>query len=187
MGLCFGGLAEGGGLGGRWDCGFSKGGGWGKGLCMHSPALSLRRCLLLLLMTAACAVLPGCVTALLLAGSTDISKDARFAPVLGRELRTQVEMRLYEPENGCPDDMRGMYDLTNVRGGAEDRVATVPAGHAVRFDRAVRWRGLDGGTTEYLYGAVTIRGRSYPVHYYLGCGAYPESWRRMYGVFAVRE
>ncbi len=66
-------------------------------------------------------------------------------------------------------------------------MATLPAGHAVRFDRAVRRRGLDGGTTEYLYGAVTLHGRSYPAHYYLGCDVYPQSWRRVYGVFKVGE
>ena len=83
-------------------------------------------------------------------------------------------------------DMRHVYDLTNVMSGPVNRVAVVPAGHAVRFDRAVRKNGL-GGSSEYLFGEITIRGRTYPMNYYLTSDVYPDAWRRMYGVFEVRE
>ena len=66
------------------------------------------------------------------------------------------------------------------------RVGEVPAGYAVRFDRAVRKNGL-GGSSEYLFGEITIRGRTYPMNYYLTSDVYPDAWRRMYGVFEVRE
>ena len=139
-----------------------------------------------LLAAAACLLLPGCVMMLLTMGNKDISKDARFAQVLGREIRTKVEMRLYAPDNRRPEDMRHVYDLTNVMSGPVNRVAVVPAGHAVRFDRAVRKNGL-GGSSEYLFGEIIIRGRTYPMNYYLTSDVYPDAWRRMYGVFEVRE
>jgi hypothetical protein len=112
-----------------------------------------------LLIAAACLTLPGCVMMLLTMGKKDISKDARFAQVLGREIRTKVEMRLYAPDNRRPDDMREVYDLTNVMSGPENRVAVVPAGHALRFDRAVRKNDL-GGYEEHLFGELTIHGRT---------------------------
>ena len=139
-----------------------------------------------LLAAAACLLLPGCVMMLLSQGNKDISKDARFAQVLGREIRTKVEMRLYAPDNRRPDDMREIYDLSNVMSGPENRVAVVPAGHAVRFDRAVRKDGL-GGSSEYLFGEITIHGRTYPMKFYLTSDVYPDAWRRMYEVFALRE
>jgi hypothetical protein len=135
---------------------------------------------------AACLLLPGCVMMLLTMGNKDISKDARFAQVLGREIRTKVEMRLYAPDNRRPDDMREIYDLSNVMSGPENRVAVVPAGHVVRFDRAVRKDGL-GSSSEYLFGEITIHGRTYPMNFYLTSDVYPNAWRRMYGVFALRE
>lgn len=135
---------------------------------------------------AACLLLPGCVMMLLTMGNKDISKDARFAQVLGREIRTKVEMRLYAPDNRRPDDMREIYDLSNVMSGPENRVAVVPAGHVVRFDRAVRKNFFDG-SSEYLFGEITIHGRTYPMNYYLSTSVYPDGWRRMYAVFAVQE
>lgn len=140
----------------------------------------------LVLSAIACSCLSGCVMMLLTMGNKDISKDARFAQVLGREIRTRVEMRLYAPDNRRPDDMREIYDLTNVMSGPENRVAVVPAGHVVRFDRAVRKNFFDG-SSEYLFGEITIHGRTYPMNYYLSTSVYPDGWRRMYEVFAVRE
>lgn len=133
-----------------------------------------------LLLAAASLALPGCVMMLLTMGNKDISKDPRFTQVLGREIRTKVEMRLYAPDNRRPDDMREIYDLTNAMSGPENRVAVVPAGHAVRKD------GL-GGSSEYLFGEITIHGRTYPMKYYLTSDVYPDAWRRMYEVFVLRE
>ncbi len=139
-----------------------------------------------LLAAAACLLLPGCVMMMLTLGNKDISKEARFAQVLGREIRTKVEMRLYAPDNSSHDDMRAIYDLSNVMSGPENRVAVVPAGHVVRFDRAVRKHFFDG-SSEYLFGEITIHGRTYPMYYYLSTSVYPDGWRRMYEVFALRE
>ena len=139
-----------------------------------------------LLAAAACLLLPGCVMMLLTMGNKDISKDARFAQVLGREIRTKVEMRLHAPDNRRPEDMRHVYDLTNVMSGPVNRVAVVPAGHTVRFDRAVRKKDL-GGYAEHLFGEITIHGRTYPMHFYLTCDVYPDAWRRMYAVFVLPE
>lgn len=139
-----------------------------------------------LLAAAACLLLPGCVMMLLSQGNKDISKEARFTQVLGREIRTKVEMRLYAPDNRRPDDMREIYDLSNVMSGPENRVAVVPAGHVVRFHRVLRKDGL-GGSSEYLFGEITIHGRTYPMKFYLTSDVYPDAWRRMYEVFALRE
>lgn len=146
------------------------------------PAFFLRA----LLIAAACLALPGCLIRLLTMGDKDISKDAHYAPMVGREIRTKVEMRLYAPDNRRPDDLRGFYDLTNVMGGAENRVAVVPAGHAVRFDRAVSKEDLRGAT-EYLFGEITIHGRTYPIGFYVRSDVSPEALQRMRAVFEVRE
>ena len=140
-----------------------------------------------LLIATACLALPGCSLLMIcLMGDRDISKEARFAQVLGGEIRTKKEMRLYAPDNRCPDDMRRVYNLTDVRDGAEGLTAVVPKGHRVRFDRAVEKNGL-GGASEHLYGEITLHGQTYPMYYYLSSSVYPDAWRRMYGVFEIRE
>lgn len=141
----------------------------------------------LLLSAAVCLSLSGCIISLLMMGPSDISKDSRFASVVGREIRAKKGLRLFIPSEARPADMRHLYQLTDMKGGGvEDLVAQVPAGTPVRFDKAVRQVGL-GDSAEYLYGEMTFKGQTYPLYYYLGTSVYPDGWRRMYEAFVIKE
>ncbi|MDB6005191.1 MAG: hypothetical protein JWR15_2178 [Prosthecobacter sp.] len=141
---------------------------------------------ILLVSAAVCLSLSGCVLTLLMLGDDNITKDARFAQVMGREIPAKKALYLSKPDNGRPDDMRPLYDVSDTSPGPRGLAAVVPAGTRVRFHRGVRKNGM-GDSAEYLIGGLTLKGRTYPIDYYLGCSVYPDGWRRMYDAFVIKE
>ena len=113
----------------------------------------------------------------------DITSDVRFRDVVGQTIHTKVPFRLYAPDNRRPASRRQLYDLTEVSY-LDNLVASLKPGHSVTFERAIR-ENAGSSHSEYLQGHTTVRGRSYPIIYYLGTSVYPNRWRQIFDSFRI--
>lgn len=135
----------------------------------------------------ACHGLVGCAL-ILCAIDTNITHQPRFAQVTGREIHASKKLYLFEPEISGTEKMRRFYSLSADRVYyGQKRIAEVPAGHPMRFDKVMRKHDIEA-TWDTMYGEISLNGRTYPLSLYLGGSVYPDEWRHiLFNCFGVRE
>jgi hypothetical protein len=139
----------------------------------------------ILFSVAVCLSLSGCALVLCFI-DTDLSKDPRFKNVVGHEIRTKQTLYLDAPDNRRPEKLRHVYDLDATSMGKEVLAAVVPVGHPVKFTKVIRKHVIDH-TADYMYGEITLKGRTYPISLFLGISLFPDEWRKIHDMFEIEE
>jgi hypothetical protein len=111
----------------------------------------------------------------------DISRDPRYATLVGREVRTKVPMWLYD-RNLPSAPQRFPCELTEKDSGPYDRTGRVPTGHSIRFNKVILHRGWMSAT-EKLEGEIMYEGRNYWVRYRTYAHLGPDSWDSLFDIF----
>ena len=110
----------------------------------------------------------------------EISREARYATLVGREVRTKVPMWLYDRSfNTAP---RSRYELTEKDSGDHRKTEKFPVGHKVRFNQVRRVR---NGTSvnEHLMGVTFSRGQAYNIQYDAYAHLGEKAWLTLFDYF----
>src|SRR4051812_6978773 len=91
--------------------------------------------------------------------SMNIGNEPVYKWIVGKPVLLKRPMNLNEIDFNL-NGYTNRHDLGSQVGGIP-LVGTVPAGHKVLFERAVRKRG-PSATSDYLEGSIDFQGRSYP-------------------------
>jgi hypothetical protein len=142
----------------------------------------------LLLSAIACCSLSGCAL-ILCAIDTDITREPRFQNIVGTEVHTRRKLYVYQQGTNVAPAMRTHYQFRKSTEGIDHQnfIAVVPAGHSVKFTKAVRKHDIES-SYEYLYGEITLNGTVYPVEEYLSGSIYPDGWRLiLHDLYVIKE
>ncbi|WP_345739050.1 hypothetical protein [Prosthecobacter algae] len=110
----------------------------------------------------------------------DISRDPRYATLVGREVRTKVPMWLYDfNEPPAPLDAS---ELIEKDSGNHRKVGLVSVGQSVRFNKASRHRSWTT-VTEVLEGQMNYKSREYWIRYRTYAHLGPSAWSSLFDIF----
>ena len=123
--------------------------------------------------------------------TTETSSDSRFKSIIGREIQTKRQLRLYRNDPHQTGDnvhfclTEAYYRFSETDSG---EVAIIPQSHRVQFDKLRRTRSLSGGS-EYLLGTLKFKGTTYPISYWLGLIGDDSNagWKGIYRSFEMPE
>jgi hypothetical protein len=114
----------------------------------------------------------------------DISRDPRYATLVGREVKTKVPMWLYD--FNTPTAPQHPSLLIEKDSGDHRKVGQLPVGHQVRFNQARRIR---NGTSvnEDLRGVTVFKGRTYNIEYHTYAILGEKAWLSLFNYFGVEQ
>lgn len=143
----------------------------------------MKKCIFIALIVVWFQVLSGCKF------TTHSMNDNRFSKVIGFEIVTKQQLRLYRIDPDLNYDSKyhliteGYFPFTETDNG---EIGVLPIGHRVRFEK-LRSIHTPDGVSESLLGTTVFEGKVYPISYRLGFAGdnAGSGWKGIYRSFEI--